>query len=253
MHKAKGNSSNALRIKDPIMAQNDLSIEGIDLGYWKHPRTGEERWYVNNSEELAGLELHHYNTGNISAAYLNGEKISNSQAKRLIGQLGNVWLTADGEIHTKFEGKLTGAVVEAIKAAQAAQEAAAEPEEEPATEEEYFTHAKQVASHGITINGLAYSTSWATEPILFTAATKGEAREAIDACPDFDLGSDAKLTAQRAHVAEGILADYAKKNPGEYTTTIQILSASEYEVYLLDAAGRLVQVAHVKNRTTIIY
>ena len=118
---------------------------------------------------------------------------------------------------------------------------------------EYFTHAKQIASHGITINGLSYATTWATQPIRFSSPVEAEVHKAIKACTEFDLDSDAKLTAQRAHVAEGILADYAKKNPGEYTTTIQILSASEYEVYLLDAAGRLVQVAQVKNRTTIIY
>lgn len=116
------------------MAQNDLSIEGIDLGYWKHPRTGEERWYVNNYEELVGLELHHYNTGNICSAYLNGEKISNYRAKQLLRSFGKVWLTADGTIHTQYEGEMTATVVEAIKTAQAAQ-AAAEPAPEPADEE----------------------------------------------------------------------------------------------------------------------
>lgn len=33
----------------------------------------------------AGLDTGHYNTGNISSATLKGEKISNSEAKRIIG------------------------------------------------------------------------------------------------------------------------------------------------------------------------
>lgn len=95
-----------------------MELNGIELGYWKHPATGEVRYYVNNTAELAGLELHYYGTGNISAAYLNGEKISNGQAHRELREFGKVWLTEDGEIHTKDAGRHTSAVVTAIKKAQ---------------------------------------------------------------------------------------------------------------------------------------
>ena len=108
-----------------------MELDGIELGFWKHPGTGEERWYVNNTHELAGLELHYYKTGNICAAYLGGEKISNGQARREMNELGKVWLTADGEIHTQHEGRHTEAIVAAVKDAQ---QKAAE-EETPKVEE----------------------------------------------------------------------------------------------------------------------
>lgn len=43
---------------------------------------GYRRIYLNDLEELYGLELGFYNTGNISWAKLDGEKISNSSARK---------------------------------------------------------------------------------------------------------------------------------------------------------------------------
>lgn len=43
------------------------------------------RIYINNYSDLIGLSVNHYGTGNISSASLNGEKISNTRAKKLLG------------------------------------------------------------------------------------------------------------------------------------------------------------------------
>lgn len=64
---------------------------------WKH---GEHhRIYINNLSEIYGLELNYYNTGNISSATLDNEKISNGAASKLSSALdsGKLWfaLTTD--------------------------------------------------------------------------------------------------------------------------------------------------------------
>lgn len=57
---------------------------------------GKHRIYFNNLQKLAGydgLVVDHYNTGNIASATLDGRKISNSQAGRIIGsfQSAKLW------------------------------------------------------------------------------------------------------------------------------------------------------------------
>lgn len=56
-------------------------------------RKGRGRVYINDLENFLGLEVERYNTGNVSYAELDGEKISNSRAKRLLGDLqwAKVW------------------------------------------------------------------------------------------------------------------------------------------------------------------
>lgn len=74
----------------------------MELNAWTHPRTGETRYYLNGwMEDIAHLELHHYDTGNISAAYINGEKIANGRARKL-GWGTKVWITEDGEFHAQL-------------------------------------------------------------------------------------------------------------------------------------------------------
>ena len=59
----------------------DLGIEAWECGQMK-------RYYINDDklEEVFGLSIGRYNTGNISSASLNGEGISNSEAYKLLGQ-----------------------------------------------------------------------------------------------------------------------------------------------------------------------
>lgn len=86
---------------------------------WRHPQTGEIRYYVNDAWRLGGLEVERYKSGNICAAQLDGEEISNSEAGRLVNACEKVWFTEDGEVH--FKGVLMGdsavAFRERVKAA----------------------------------------------------------------------------------------------------------------------------------------
>lgn len=71
---------------------------------WIHPTTGEIRYYVNNAWEYGGLELWYYNTGNISCAELNGERISNAEGRRLSGSIYKVYITEDNAVHVQHDG-----------------------------------------------------------------------------------------------------------------------------------------------------
>ena len=66
-----------------------------------------DRIYFNNLAELYGVQTTRYNTGNISSATLDGERISNSQAGRICGRLAlaKVWYDIST---TKFHGKDIG-------------------------------------------------------------------------------------------------------------------------------------------------
>jgi hypothetical protein len=64
----------------------------IQLGSrWQ--KAGFDRIYFNNLAEWYGLECGYYNTGNISWATLDGEKISNNSARKIGAALGwgKVW------------------------------------------------------------------------------------------------------------------------------------------------------------------
>jgi hypothetical protein len=49
--------------------------------------------------DMIGLELEYYKTGNIKTAILDGEHISNSSARRLLGAKDNTYLDANGVLH----------------------------------------------------------------------------------------------------------------------------------------------------------
>lgn len=54
-------------------------------------KNGMRRVYFNDLAALIGLEITLYGTGNIQSARHNGEKISNSEAARMLAGLGKVW------------------------------------------------------------------------------------------------------------------------------------------------------------------
>jgi len=67
---------------------------------------GKCRVYFDGAHiaSVQGLNADRYNSGNIMAASLNGEKISNSEAKRILEALAmfKIWYDfADGKFHTK--------------------------------------------------------------------------------------------------------------------------------------------------------
>ena len=75
---------------------NSTGTIALELGEWTS-RTGQHRRYVNNWTELAGLDVVRYKSGNVSSAALNGERISNSAACRLLAL--KVWLDDDDAVH----------------------------------------------------------------------------------------------------------------------------------------------------------
>lgn len=79
------------------------NLKKVGCTEWVHPGTGEVRIYVNDLAGLYGLRTSHYNTGNISSATLNGEKISNSEAKRILHHMSSakLWIGGDGRIMHK--------------------------------------------------------------------------------------------------------------------------------------------------------
>ena len=68
------------------MTNQEMIIEKLlQAGATRWTKYGKDRIYLNNFlKENSGLEIERYNTGNISSAKLNGEKISNSMAGILL-------------------------------------------------------------------------------------------------------------------------------------------------------------------------
>ncbi len=62
--------------------------------------TGAVRRYVNNLPELIGLEYETYKTGNIRSASVNGERIYNAAAQRILN--AKVWLDSDNKVHVDY-------------------------------------------------------------------------------------------------------------------------------------------------------
>jgi len=56
-------------------------------------KAGHHRIYINDLPTLYGLSVTRYNTGNISRATLDGERLSNSNAMKLMTDLdfGKLW------------------------------------------------------------------------------------------------------------------------------------------------------------------
>lgn len=81
-----------------ITAENLVAIGGRE---WT--KGTMHRVYLNDWPELAGIGVSRYNSGNISSAAIDGEGVSNAEARRLLGAVEKVyWDAADGEIHIKW-------------------------------------------------------------------------------------------------------------------------------------------------------
>ena len=100
------------QITDP-MTRDALKKLGSEWG-----KSGKHRVYFNDLPELYGLDVRYYNTGNVSSATLDGEAISNSEAKRLLNRLtGKFYFDfADGRFHSfDLDDEIAGELVGAIK------------------------------------------------------------------------------------------------------------------------------------------
>lgn len=114
-----------------------MNVETLkSIGGSEWIKEDKHRVYFNDLAGFFGLSCNRYNTGNISSATLDGEKISNSRASEISGALGGskVWYDVkDGQFHYKvigcrtYSGDTMGdAIVEEIKRRAAAAEVEAQ-------------------------------------------------------------------------------------------------------------------------------
>lgn len=128
----------------------------IATNAWTNPRNGETRHYINDFwADMLGLHIERYNTGNISYASIDGEKISNGRAGRLSGKL---WADENGNLHLDYfngddfytQAEALERITKYIAENGGLDFMAAEEEEEPAVEaveehEEIVLTAEEVA------------------------------------------------------------------------------------------------------------
>lgn len=83
---------------------------------------GKHRIYFNDLESRLGLDVSYYKSGNVSGATQNGERISNSEAKRILGRLAGAKIFFDlksgeftiqyGELHSEEEDRIINSIKE---------------------------------------------------------------------------------------------------------------------------------------------
>lgn len=82
----------------PVTAENLVKVGG---SRWQ--KNGMDRIYFNGWAEFAGLAVGLYNTGNISSASYQGERIANRQAGLTLGAIDKFWFdAADGHFHCRY-------------------------------------------------------------------------------------------------------------------------------------------------------
>lgn len=83
------------------MHDNTSTGTTITTREWVHPSTGEVRRYIANIPEIIDLDIVRYKTGNIKAATLRDEVISNSEANRILSAVRSAryYLDDTGELH----------------------------------------------------------------------------------------------------------------------------------------------------------
>lgn len=112
---------------------NQTATAELQLNEWTQPRTGETRRYIKNWAEIAGLEIARYNTGNISGAWINDQKIPNARAGAILA--AKVWLDESDAVHVDCLSDYAQAylteeeIIEAITAALTPAEAEDESDE----------------------------------------------------------------------------------------------------------------------------
>lgn len=100
-------------------AREKDSESGLDklltMGANRWTKGGHDRLYLSRcGAQIMNLEIECYKTGNISSAVLNGEKISNAEASRIISAYANAYIDlsngkvygASGRYASDFEEKV---------------------------------------------------------------------------------------------------------------------------------------------------
>lgn len=65
-------------------AKNTVDIEALEKKGFNHWSKGNKERLYFNIEKSGYLDVDYYKTGNVRSAYLNGERISNAEAYRLM-------------------------------------------------------------------------------------------------------------------------------------------------------------------------
>lgn len=102
-----------------------ITVEALTaLGGKLWEQHGKRRVYFNELSRFLGLEANFYNTGNVSSATLNGDKISNSQARRMLWACaGKLWWDASDEkfhwldINDYYVKQIIGEIEDRLKGA----------------------------------------------------------------------------------------------------------------------------------------
>lgn len=71
----------------------------LDMKKWQKDN-GETRWYVNNWQDIIGLEVETYKTGRPYQVFLQGEKMSNNKYYDI--RFTKVWIDEDEGIHIDY-------------------------------------------------------------------------------------------------------------------------------------------------------
>lgn len=69
----------------------------VETRSWTHPRTGENRRYVQNWKEIIEFEVGYSNAGNVTYSTLKGENVAHARAASLLNV--KVWLDSKNNIH----------------------------------------------------------------------------------------------------------------------------------------------------------
>lgn len=82
-----------------IKGWNVTKLTNAGANRWT--KYGKDRMYLQNIDtNIIGLDVDRYNTGNICKATFNGEKISNSEAYRILGSFSKSYIDLeDGKIY----------------------------------------------------------------------------------------------------------------------------------------------------------
>lgn len=95
----------------------DAQIEGlIAKGAVRWTKFGRDRIYFNSAaKKIINLKLSYYKTGNISNASLDGDRISNCEAKKILASLNSSYIdVTSGKIFLCGDYKLYDFVLEAL-------------------------------------------------------------------------------------------------------------------------------------------
>lgn len=105
-------------LKSLVAKPLDMEEALTKIGGRLWEKGGMRRIYFNDLEQWMGLTISRYNTGNISGARINGERISNSQARRMLNGIDKLWFDLeDGQFHFRAtDSALANDVVNAIRA-----------------------------------------------------------------------------------------------------------------------------------------